>query len=313
MVITSRFRPEALERHRRPDGLGPALGAEPGLHRPVGLQARIAAFRSSVQWLSRRHRIPVCLQTQSSDCGPACLVMALRYHQLPVSLDTVRAQADAGRNGASARTLLELARGFGLPGRGVRVDLDGLKQLSPGAILFWNFNHFVVLESASRDYVDIVDPAFGPRRLSRASVAEAFTGVALEFDAPLGRSQSPAAVEAHAEPDPWQRLREFLPRGRELGGLATTSFVLMAFELVLPLTTSYLVGHVLPKHASHPLGLVAAGLAAISVLFVFRGDAVTSLVHGHQAPGSDREAADLGSGRTPGHLALRLFHRPQLR
>ncbi|QUQ68832.1 peptidase domain-containing ABC transporter [Kutzneria sp. CA-103260] len=227
----------------------------------TSLWEQVTSFRER-----RRHRVSVCFQTQVSDCGPACLVMTLGLHGIDVDLATVRARADSGRNGSSARSLLEIAREHGLRGRGVRAELDALPKLSPGAILFWNFNHFVVLEAATRDHVDIVDPAFGRRRLSRAAVAEAFTGVALEFDPPIDRPRARSRRAGKA--GPWRRLAQFLPGRRELAGLAGASAALMAFELALPLTTSFLVEQVAPERAMGKLGLLASVLAGLCVLFL---------------------------------------------
>lgn len=265
MSADSRFRTEALEHHRRADGLGPVLGHDASVHRPKGLRAVAAAAREGLG-RSRRGRLSVCYQTQVSDCGPACLVTTLRHHGVEVDLDTVRARADSGRNGSSARTLLEIARSFGLRGRGVRADLDALPKLTPGAILFWNFSHFVVLEAATKDYVDVIDPAFGRRRLSRASVAEAFTGVALEFEPPLAQPRARAA--GNSAPGPWRQLGQFLPRGGELVRLSLASGALMAFELALPLGTGFMVEHVVPDRAANRLWLFAAVLGGLALLFL---------------------------------------------
>ncbi|PBC66210.1 ABC-type bacteriocin/lantibiotic exporter with double-glycine peptidase domain [Streptomyces sp. TLI_235] len=318
MTERSRFRAEALNHHAGHDTHGPVLGADASAHRPGSWTQRVRLLRERLRDARRGGRVPVCFQTQVSDCGPACLVMTLRHHGIDADLDTVRARADSGRNGASARTLLELARGFGLRGRGVRAELDSLPQLAPGTILFWNFDHFVVLESATKDYVDVVDPAFGRRRLSRASVTESFTGVALEFEAPLaGTRAAPSARSIADRLGPWERLRPFLPRGRELRDLAAVSTALMALELVLPLTTGYLVGHVLPGGPLDAFWLAACGLGLITVLFLTLQLARSLLVAKRQALIEKRLTwgivehlvslpYDWFTVRSPGDLAMRV-------
>ncbi len=63
----SRFSTEALEHHRRRDGLGPVLGHTPAPARPKGPAERIAAVRERFGH-RRAGRLPVCFQTQVSDC-----------------------------------------------------------------------------------------------------------------------------------------------------------------------------------------------------------------------------------------------------
>ena len=210
----SRFNAEALEHHRRSDGLGPVFGDAPAVTRPRGAAERITAVRERFGRRTRGARLQVCFQTQVSDCGPAALVTVLRHHGVDVSLDEIRARAGSGRNGASARTLLEIAREYGVKGRGVRARAEALARLSPGSILFWNFNHFVVLEGAGKDHVDVIDPVHGRRRLTLATVAESglpapeFHDTGLSFTAILrsaeplglrpsiGRAESTGTVQA---------------------------------------------------------------------------------------------------------------------
>ncbi|MFD3590366.1 peptidase domain-containing ABC transporter [Streptomyces sp. NPDC058683] len=268
MMSEPRFRTEALEHHYGQDGLGPVFGHEQETRRPArSLTERVRAAHTALRDLGRRERVPVCFQTQISDCGPACLVMTLRRHGVDVTLDEIRAQVGSGRAGASARRLLDLARERGVNGRGVRTNMQGLRRLTPGAILFWNFNHFVVLERATESYVDVVDPAFGRRRLTLDTVAKSFTGVALEFEPPIGARRRPLASTAGGV-SPWQQLRHFLPRGRELAGIGILSMLLMGFEFVLPVTLSFLVGHVVEHRLRNTLWLTGAVLAAASVVFL---------------------------------------------
>jgi ABC-type bacteriocin/lantibiotic exporter with double-glycine peptidase domain len=154
----------------------------------------------------------------SIDCGPTCPAMVLAYYGIRVSVNRLRTDTVAGRDGVAARTLLDSARRYALAGRGVRCGVRELKDLERGSIPFWNFRHFVVLERATRNYVYVIDPAVGRLRLDYASTDAAFTGVALEFRAPLGR---PAASDAAGDSlwhrfaeSPWRYLPNFVPRGR---------------------------------------------------------------------------------------------------
>ena len=49
-------------------------------------------------------------------------------------------------------------------------------------ILFWTFDHFVVLEGIKRKWAYLNDPARGPRKISLEELNRGFTGVALTFE-----------------------------------------------------------------------------------------------------------------------------------
>ncbi|WP_371790505.1 peptidase domain-containing ABC transporter [Streptomyces sp. NBC_01471] len=264
MTSRPRFRAEALAHRYSRDGLGPVFGRTSESRPSESFRGNIArAFGA----LRGRRRVPVCLQTQLSDCGPAALVMTLRHHGIDADLARMRAAIDSGRNGASARTLLDVARRSGLRARGVRTDLAGLRHLPVGSILFWNFNHFVVLEQATENYIDIVDPASGRRRLSAQTVTESFTGVALEFAPPLEPVNVRTSGAATA-PGPWRLLRHVVPRGRELSKILGASGALTALEFVLPAAVSVILGQVVPDHLTGTLWLMTVGLAALAALFL---------------------------------------------
>jgi ATP-binding cassette subfamily B protein len=266
---SARFREEALQAHSANRELGPpvekARFGRPS--RPAGLgDLRLGA--------RRRFPIPVQFQSQASDCGPVSLMMALWCHGIPVSLEQLRQDTDCGRDGVSARSLLAAARQYGLPGRGVRVSLEGLRNLPSGSILFWQFNHFVVLERATHHEVYIVDPAYGRRRLRTEDVGRLFTGVALEFDAPLrpvSRSSS-----AEAPPSPWRHLAYFFPRSKKWLSLTATSLAILVLGLLVPLSSSYVVAH---HGIGGALTPVKAALAVtLSALFFFLLQLVRGIV-----------------------------------
>lgn len=176
--------------------------------------------------------VPFFPQTTAADCGPACLRMVLASRGVHPPAQELREESGSGRNGVSASTLLELGRRHGLDGRGVRTNLAGLAHLTPGAILFWRFNHFVVLARATRSHLVIVDPAVGRRRISWSEADVEFTGIALEFTsnattvstntAGAGKSNSTALTTS------------FLPRTPRWTGAFATSAVLLVYALTFP-------------------------------------------------------------------------------
>ncbi|MGF1425345.1 peptidase domain-containing ABC transporter [Kitasatospora sp. LaBMicrA B282] len=218
-----------------------------------------------------RQRIPVRLQAQVSDCGPTSLQMVLAHHGIEVGIEELRRQTNTGRDGVSARVLLEVGRRFGLPSRAVRTTLDGLRLLPPATVLFWNFSHFVVLERVTGDFVYIVDPALGRRRVSRDTADRSFTGVALEFLAPVAADGTRAAARRSPGGDRaghWRYLRFFLPRTRAWIPLATTSLVLLLFNFAMPFASAYVIDRTTSgkSGAGVPVMMLALLLLVVSFL-----------------------------------------------
>ncbi|WP_407048086.1 NHLP family bacteriocin export ABC transporter peptidase/permease/ATPase subunit [Methyloraptor flagellatus] len=129
----------------------------------------------------RRRATPTVLQHEVSECGAACLAMILGYHRRWISLEHIRAVAGVSRDGAKASSIVKAARHFGLESKGLSCEPDALSTLPMPAIVFWNFNHYVVLEGRRGDRVWINDPATGPRVVTVNEFEQAFTGVVLTF------------------------------------------------------------------------------------------------------------------------------------
>src|SRR6478672_1690172 len=142
------------------------------------LPVRYPALRRLGETL-RGRRIPWVRQLTATECGAACLAMVLGYHGKEVRLDQIRDLAGVGRDGLSALVLLRTAEMLWLRGRGVRIEPEDFEYLPPGAILHWEFNHFVVFERARPGGIDIVDPALGRRHIPGAQLRKSFTGIAL--------------------------------------------------------------------------------------------------------------------------------------
>ncbi|MCM1321187.1 MAG: NHLP family bacteriocin export ABC transporter peptidase/permease/ATPase subunit [Bacteroides sp.] len=124
---------------------------------------------------------PTVLQMEAVECGAASLAMILGYYKKFIPLEKLRIECGVSRDGSKANNVLKAARKFGMTAKGYRKDIDELADAVYPAIIFWNFNHFVVLEGIKKDKVYLNDPAEGKRILSWEDFDIGYTGIILEF------------------------------------------------------------------------------------------------------------------------------------
>ncbi len=223
----------------------------------VPLQSLLrATSRRRRAWFRRERRIPFVQQLTSAECGIACLTMVLHHFGQQVRLDEVRGAFGTIRDGVTALSILEAARRYGLIGRGIRVELDDFGYLKPGAILHWNFNHFVVLDSVDAKGIHIVDPSTGRRRVSPEELRSSFTGVAVLLQPGEGFQRH----AAHGSPVV-RYLRRVLAHAGLLPRILVVSAVVQVLSFALPALTGALVGTVIPHHDLPLFFLLGAGLA----------------------------------------------------
>jgi ATP-binding cassette subfamily B protein len=205
-------------------------------------------------------RIPLVRQLSATDCGAAALAMVLGYFGREVPLSEIRQTLGIGRNGTSASALLRAGRLYGLRGRGVHAEIEDLSALPPGTILYWEFRHYVVLEGIGRDFVRIVDPAGGRRKVPLATLRRAFTGVALIFE----RSEAfePGKDIRNRS---WGLLKQVFEQWGLLGRILCTSGVIQILSAVMPILTGVLIDRIIPQRNYSLLFLLALGYIVFQV------------------------------------------------
>jgi ABC-type bacteriocin/lantibiotic exporter with double-glycine peptidase domain len=189
-----------------------------------------------------RRRVPEILQFEATECGTCCLGMVLAHFGRWESMDRLRGLCGATRDGISAGSLARAAKQVGLNVKGFGLPAAELAKLPMPQIIFWNFNHFVVLERMEGDIALVTDPAMGQRRLRMADLEAGYCGVTLcmEPGEDFQRTgRRPSVVQ--------EVLKAARGAGSTIAALTLVSFGMAVLMALVPALTSIFIDYVLIK------------------------------------------------------------------
>ena len=213
------------------------------------------------KWKYRRVKTPTVLQMEAVECGAASLAMIMAYHGLYIPLDILRVECGVSRDGSKASNMVRAAKGRGMIAKGFRKEPEELHELPLPMILFWTFDHFVVLEGIKRKWAYLNDPARGPRKISLEELNEGFTGVVLTFE------PGPEFKRGGIKPNIFRSLKErFSGCWRALLFVVLTGLFLTIPGLVFPAYTRIFVDDILVKGMKSWLKPLVLAMAITAIL-----------------------------------------------
>jgi len=215
-------------------------------------------FRQIINLLDLRwqRRVPVIHQTETAECGLACLAMICGHFGKNIDLIYLRRKFNLSARGATLAGINGIAEQLGMATRALSLELDELRVLKTPCILHWDFSHFVVLVSVKRNRYVLHDPAKGIRYISREEMSRYFTGVALEVW-PGSEFQSETLQTRIS-------LRSLINSiygiKRTLAKIFCLSVVIEAINLLMPVGTQLVMDHAIPAGDRGLLTLISAAL-----------------------------------------------------
>lgn len=121
-------------------------------------------------------KTPSKIQFEATECGAVSLSIILGYYEKWPSLEEIRTRCKVGRSGANLANTAKAAEYFGLNVEIYEYTAEEFqKDFSKPTIVFWNKNHFLVVEGFDKNYVYLSDPARGRRKANYADFRKSFS------------------------------------------------------------------------------------------------------------------------------------------
>jgi len=214
---------------------------------------------------SYSRKVPRILQTESSECGLACLAMVAGYYGLNVDMFNLRQKFGISTQGATLNLVANIASQIQLKTRPLSLGIDEVKQLKTPCILHWDMNHFVVLVKVRHASFVIHDPAFGRRVVGLKEMSQHFTGVALELWPDKDFHKETVKTKL--------RLLDLMKNIDGLPGallkIFSLSIVIESINLLLPVGTQLVTDHVIQAHDHSLLAVICLGLVVFTLFRAF--------------------------------------------
>ena len=222
----------------------------------------MSASATSTAPRRRRVRTPVRLQMEATECGAAALGIVLAHYGRWVDLEELRDTCGITRDGSNARSVKDAAVHYGMQVSARRCEPADLQRHHLPVIVYWRFQHFLVVEGWSPEGWYLNDPAVGHRMCSHEEFDESFTGIALLME------PGPGFTSGGRRPRLMNRLGRFLLGSRDgVILIGVLGILLIVPQIILPGIARLFVDWL----SGGPVVQISTLLAAMALVAVLQG------------------------------------------
>ena len=187
--------------------------------------------------------VPVVMQLEALECGAASLAMVLAYFGLWIPLEQLRKDCGVSRDGSNLKSIYRAAKKYGLTPKAFRCDVETLKtEANFPCIVFWEYNHFVVLDGFKKDRVYLNDPARGKITITFEEFKKSYSGVYMMFE--RGENFQPGGRPASILKFAVKRLTGTIPA---LLMVIMTTLIASLSGILMPAFSRFFMDHLLTR------------------------------------------------------------------
>ncbi len=237
--------------------------------------------------------VPIIMQMEATECGAASLAMVLAYYGRWISLEEAREACGVSRDGSKASNIIKAARAYGMEADPYRSTVEGVRDYdSFPSILFWGFNHFVVLKGFKGKYAYLNDPARGAVKVDMDEFDKSFTGIVLRMKPTeeFQKGGAPKSTLAYA-------MRRLKGAKTALALIALCCAVMSVVSIISTSVSTVYLDHVLSGDSPSWLGPILAIMTAVVLV-----QAITTLAQTSSLNRIRGRFAAVGSSRFMWHL-----------
>lgn len=168
-------------------------------------------------------------QSEHSECGLACVAMLIDYFKGNTKLVKLRDYYGVPTGGYNFFQMKQILEEYNLESKAIKSSIQDLVLLPTPFVVFWNNNHFVIVESIKGDSFKIIDPALGKQKIGYDDFSKSYSSFALYVTTPKIRRKS--HIRKKINNDLISCLKNV--KG-ELLGVVLFSLVMQIFSILLP-------------------------------------------------------------------------------